>query len=340
MKDVRVHAVILADESGERLWPLSRKTHPKQTLPFIQDTSLLEQTIERISSHIPQQRRWIVTNVECEDFIVEKVGSLVAGVIVEPEFRDTAAAMLLATSLILQQDPDAILLFLPSDHYIPQKELFLEFVHHAIDYVSTHEKITFFGVRPLHPTADYGYIEYALTDTYPCKVKNFYENPTTESAYGYFRAGCIWNTRISAMSGKVFVNIVKEIAIEVFEAVTNYVEGCGDYAEAPSLSFESLFINNTDYITVLPSDFIWQDIGNLEKFLSLKNSLHSEENLIQIDAKDNLVEAEGSLVAVVGVDNICVIKKDDILLIVHRDQVEKVKQIIDTLKKGHKEEYL
>ncbi len=340
MKDVRVHAVILAGEKGELLWPLSRKNHPKQTLPFIEDTSLLEQTIERIAFHIPKQRRWIVTNVEYQDFIIEKLDHLVAGIIVEPEFRDTASAMMLAASLITQQDPDALLLFLPSDHYIPQKDLFWEFVHHAVDYVSTYQKITLFALPALYPSTDYGYIECASQEDYPSLIKNFYKNPTLESAHKYFNLGYMWNTGIAVVEAKVFIDIVKKLSIEVFEAVSSYVEGCGNYSESPSLSFESLFVSGINYITALPFNFIWQDIGNLERFLSLKNALKPDENFIQIDAKDNLVEAEGSLVAVVGVDNLCIIKKDDILLIVHRDQVEKVKQIIDTLKKGHKEEYL
>ena len=126
----------------------------------------------------------------------------------------------------------------------------------------------------------------------------------------------------------------------MYDAVSDYVQGCGDYADAESISIDHGLLEKSNQITVLPVDFIWHDIANLETFLSLRNAFNTEDNIIQIDAKDNLIEAEDTLVAVVGVDNLCVIKKDDILLIVHRDQVEKVKQIIDTLKKGHKEEYL
>ncbi len=340
MNDIRVHAVILAGGNGEHLWPLSRKTHPKQTLPFLQNTSLLEQTIERISSYIPEQRRWIVTSAEHEDHILEKVGNLVAGVIVEPEARNTAPAMLLAALLIHQNDPDAVLLFLPSDHYIPQTNLFLEFVYHAIDFVAENEKITLFGLRPTHPSTSYGYIQYKADQLFPAPVVQFHEKPHSQSAQQYCDDGYLWNSGIVASHVQTFINISKEVAPEIYEAVSDYIQGCGDYADSPSVSVDYGIMEKTDKATVLPADFIWHDIGNLETFLSLRNAFQSEDNVIQIDAKDNLIEAEGLLVAVVGVDNLCVIQKDDILLIVHRDQVEKVKQIIDTLKKGHKEEYL
>ena len=340
MNDVRVHAVILAGGNGERLWPLSRKTHPKQTLPFLQESSLLEQTIERIASYIPEQRRWVLTSAEHEEHILEKVGNKIAGTIVEPEARNTGPAMLLAALLIQQSDPEAVLLFLPSDHYIPQKNLFLEFIEHGIDYVAEHQKITLFGLRPTHAATSYGYIEYTETGTFPTTVSLFHEKPTEELAEYYCENGYLWNSGIVAVRAQTLIDSIKKVAPEMYDAVSDYVQGCGDYADAKSISIDHGLLEKSNQITVLPVDFIWHDIANLETFLSLRNTFNNEDNIIQIDAKDNLIEAEDTLVAVVGVDNLCVIKKDDILLIVHRDQVEKVKQIIDTLKKGHKEEYL
>lgn len=340
MNDIRVHAVILAGENSEYLWPLSRKTHPKQTVPFLQNISLLEQTIERISSYIPEQRRWIITSPEHEENILDKVGNSIAGVIVEPESRNTAASMLLAALLIHQNDPDAVLLFLPSDHYIPQKNLFLEFVYHAVDFVAEYEKITLFGLRPTHASTKYGYMQYERERLFPAVVTQFYEKPHKDNAQQYFEQGYLWNSGIILSHIQTFITLIQEVAPEVYQAVSDYIQGCGDYADSPSIPFDYEILEKTDKATVLPADFIWHDIGNLEAFLSLRNAFHSDDNVIQIDAKDNLIEAEGLLVAVVGVDNLCVIQKDDILLIVHRDQIDKVKQIIDTLKKGHKEEYL
>lgn len=340
MNKSQVHAVVLAGGSGDRLWPLSRKKRPKQLLPFIKHKSLLEQTIERIAPLVPLENRWVMTTEEHEEAIGKRIEALVPHILVEPEARNTAGAMMLAALMVEERDPNATLLFLPADHYIPQTEKFLEFMNHALDFASNNEVITMIGLKPTYPATGYGYISYDHTAPFPAPVHAFHEKPDLDLAKEYVEKSYLWNSGMFVAHVKTFLTICQEAAPEVFEAVAHFVHGSGEYSAVPSISIDYAVIEQTIKRAVLPADFVWCDVGNLDTFLSLRGEQEKEQPVIEIDAKDNLVEASDFLVALVGVENICVVQKDDIFLVVHRDHVEKVKRVIDILKKDHHEDYL
>lgn len=339
MKSITVHGIILAGGSGDRLWPISRKKRPKQLLPFLQQKSLLDQTIDRIAPLIPFENRWVMTAQEQVEAIEEKIAQSVNHILVEPESRNTAAAMMLAALLVEEKDPEAVLVFMPADHYIPQTEKFLEFINHAVDYAAENSVITLLGLKPSYPATGYGYVSYDHHASFPAPVHAFHEKPDLATAKEYIQKGYLWNSGMFVAKAATFLEICQETAPSIFNGVAHFVHGEGDYHTVPADSIDYAVIEKTTRRAVLPADFVWCDVGNLETFLSLRGHA-DDQNIVEIDAKDNLVEVSDSLVALVGVENLCVVQKDDILLVVNRDQVEKVKRVIDVLKKEHYEDYL
>ncbi len=340
MKHTKLYGVVLAGGEGTRLWPLSRKRRPKELLSFIREASFLEQSITRISSLIPLSQRWAITTDEQSEAIQLAVGDQVGTIITEPDARGTAASLTLTCLLIAQQDPDAVVVFLPTDHYIPQTQKFLEFITHAIDFTATSSQITLLGLKALYPTVDYGYIAYKDGSTFPAPVQFFHEKPPAQFCAQYVQEGWLWNSGIVVTQVGTFLETCKIVAPELFQSVFAYLFEDGDYYGVPQGSVGTLILEKAMNCSVLPADFVWCDVGNLESFLSLRDQMSGQQNVVTIDAQDNLVEVQDSLVALVGVDNLCVVQNDDVLLVVNRNQLDKIKLVIEVLKRQHNEDYL
>ncbi|MDR3551345.1 MAG: sugar phosphate nucleotidyltransferase, partial [Candidatus Babeliales bacterium] len=150
MNSSHVYCVILAGGIGERLWPLSRQNKPKQLLKIQDDQTLLDQAIERVALVISQSNIFISTTQQHKETIEDLFGNRIGGVIIEPGLRNTAPAILLCCLQLYQKDPEAIILFLPADPFIPQKEnaKFAQCLEYAFDFASQHDRITLLGVKP------------------------------------------------------------------------------------------------------------------------------------------------------------------------------------------------
>jgi mannose-1-phosphate guanylyltransferase/mannose-6-phosphate isomerase len=334
------YVVIMAGGSGERLWPLSRRKRPKQTLNFKDQQSLLEKTIERIQALVPISERIIVTAQDQVDSIEASVGDLVGAIIAEPVARNTAAAFILAAALVHQEDPEAVIMFTPCDHYIPQTEKYIGFMEHAFDRAANSSDLVLLGLTPHYPATGYGYIAPAQQDSFPAAVEKFHEKPTALLAEEYCVNGYLWNSGIIVARASVFLQTAHHTAPDVYAAVYAYIQEDAPYENIPKISVDYAILEKAKNCVVLPADLAWCDVGNLETFLSLKDQQYDQSHVVSIDSKNNLVEVEDMLVALVGMENVCVIQNDNILLVVNRDQVEKVKMVLDVLKAEQHEEYL
>lgn len=349
-----VYFVILCGGAGTRLWPLSRKNRPKPLLPFLHNTSLLEQTIDRI---IPLAKNkyhiGVVTTKEQIPEIRKTLGEKIGFGIVEPSSQNTGPAILYACLEIEKKDPNAIVVFLPADHFIPETEKFHLYVQKAIDHAKTHESIVTLGLMPTHPASGYGYIQAGAAHMGKTKIDNihfeagksynvtkFHEKPSKEKAKSYIeQKNMFWNLGIFAGKVDLFLQEYEEHAQEMVICVATYHQTRQGYEAAPKLSIDHAIMEHSKNISVIPCDFIWNDVGNLETFLSLQQKYNQEQatNVIEVDGKNNIAQTNKKVVSFIGVDDLCVIEDGDVLVIAKRDQVDKIKDVREKVEVNQKD---
>jgi len=331
-----VYCVLLAGGNGERLWPLSTHSKPKQLLTLGGTKTLLEQAVERAQHLVCNERIFVSTTEHHAALIKATLGNSFGGVIVEPVARNTAPAFLLSCLEIYKKDPDAVVVFAHADAFIPKVEPYVEFLHHAIDFAQTSDRITLLGLRPTYPATGYGYIGYHKTElSAPFPVTSFKEKPSEVIAREYVQSGTmLWNIGIFCARVEIFLQQFQEHAPEVYAGVTAYCAGTRSYDQIPAASVDCAVMEKSDRISVLPVDFVWYDVGNVEVFLTLQEQFSDARNtVIAIDAHNNLVDAGGIPVALVGVDDLCVVRTDQALLITKRGDSEKVKLALQEFKR-------
>jgi len=344
MQNSNIYFVILAGGSGTRLWPLSRADKPKQFLAVGSNKTLIDQAIDRICDIAPQENIWISTTAKHVENINTYVGHRIGNIVVEPGMRNTAPAILLACLEIQKVNPNASIIFLPSDPFIPNKEKFVSYVQQAIEFIEQNNKITLFGIQPTYPATGYGYIEFDNTKSKsaPYPVLKFHEKPKLELAQKYVKKdNMAWNMGMFCAKVDVFVQEFKTHAPEIFQGVTDCVHGNGDYNTVKADSIDYAVMEKSSNTYVIPADFPWCDVGNIEVFLTIEQQNGQlKNNTLSVDSQNNLVKVKDKLVALVCVDNLCVVETDDILLITQRDKAEQVKQIVQQLKDSNNTEYL
>lgn len=339
------YCVILAGGGGTRLWPLSRANKPKQFLTLHTGQTLLEHTLERMRGVMVPENIWISTTQDYVLLIKEYAASHAGPIVIEPGARNTGPSILLSCLNLYEQDPDAIVMFLPADHFIPSQQQFLPYVERAMNYASTSDRIVLFGLKPQYPATGYGYIEFddALdtAESEPHAVKKFHEKPSSEVAHEYCQQGnMLWNIGMFCAHVTVFMHEFQRLAPDVYEAVLAYKKGERAYEDARAISIDHLIIEKSECVSVFPVTFEWFDIGTLEPFLSVRAQVESASRVVSVDSKNNVVHVNDKLVALVGVENLCVVQSGDTLLIVQRDHMQKVTQVVQRLKQSGSHDFL
>jgi len=328
---MKVTNVILSGGVGSRLWPLSRKSMPKQYLPIFDGKSLFELTVKRNQAVCDQllvvggidnyQLSRDHLNLSSPEGFVE---------VVEACPRNTAAAIAFASFSVNKED---ILLITPSDHLIEGDELYEEALNKAIQLAKEGYIVTF-GLVPTKPETGFGYIEYSGNE-----VISFREKPTLEMAEEFIQKGnFLWNSGMFCFSAGLYLEELKKYAPEVYstalEAFKKSKNGflpLEECLQIPSISIDYAVMEKSDKIKVVPSSFTWSDMGSFEAlydFTRERKGNYTSTNLA-INSKKH--------VEFIGVDNIILIETDDAILVLNKDNAQEVKKVYERLEKENPE---
>jgi len=342
-----VYFVILAGGNGERLWPLSSEERPKQLIPFLSSKSLLEQTIDRVSSLVEdEQQILVVTNKKQEELVSKAVGGKVGQILSEPCLRNTGPAILWVACQIAKKDPEGVMVVLPSDHFIPDTEKFEGLLEKAVDYAKNNNKIVTFGLKPRYPATGYGYIQAAgdsLTNDSASEcfsVAKFHEKPAKDVANLYVqRNDMFWNIGIFTAQVKMFLREYEYLAFELFDRMQKYFVGEIDYNDLPNISIDYAVMEKSDDVVVFSADFDWYDVGDINTFLTLELQYSNKiQPIISVESSGNLASSNsGKLVAFVGINDLCVVETDDVILVMSKEKAGLVKNAIPKAKNIFKE---
>ena len=315
--------VILSGGVGSRLWPLSRKARPKQYIPLFEQKSLFELTVER--NKAVTSKTLMVGSIQNVDLASPFLPEGRSATIIEAKPRNTAAAIAFAA---LAADPDDILIVTPSDHLIENQEAYEAILQKGIAYAEQDYLVTF-GIQPTRPETGYGYIEYQDND-----VLSFREKPNVDTAKEFLKKGnFLWNSGIFCFKASVYLEELFRFEPKVYRASKEAFESAVDGVlseelsmKIPSKSIDYAVMERSERIKVLPSHFIWSDMGSFD---SLYDYLATKGH--EVDANGNMVIGSKKHVSFLGVEDTLIVDTEDAILVVRRDLSQDVKHLYEDL---------
>ncbi|MBN1283881.1 MAG: mannose-1-phosphate guanylyltransferase [Anaerolineae bacterium] len=358
------YALIMAGGGGTRLWPLSRRDRPKQTLALIDSRTMFQISVERLAPLFEPEQIFVVTGEPHLDTLREQAPDIpVKNFIVEPARRDTGPAAGLGTLYISKHDPDAVIAILTADHHIAYPERFRQVLAAAYT-LAQRDYIVTLGIPPAFPSSGYAYLRRGVwldeVEGFPCyKVTNLYEKPEPDIAAKFLLAGnyswnsgmLIWRAQLALESyrlrqpvlGAIFDRVGPVIGTPEYEAVLEQW-----FPAAPKLSVDKAIMQDATNMVVLTADIGWSDVGSWTTLYDVmrpdedadENVLHQNTpSGIQLRTRGTLIISK-RLVVTIGVEDIVIVDTDDVLLVCRRNQSEDVRQVVEMLREWGLEEYL
>lgn len=358
--DSKLYPVILSGGSGSRLWPLSRAHYPKQLLPLSGANTMLQDTALRVSDATRYHAPLIIANNEHRFIVAEQLQQADVSpraIVLEPLGRNTAPAVTIAALMLQQDDPDAVMVLLPSDHVVGDLRGFESAVASAAAAARAGKLVTF-GITPRHPETGYGYIRQgaalaALEGAF--SVSGFVEKPDLPTAESYLSAGnYLWNSGMFVLSARVYLDEIGRLAPEILAQSQLALEKSfrdldfvrldePSFAACPSDSIDYAVMEHTGNAAVVPADFGWNDVGAWPALWDIgekdaEGNVSAGDSLLR-DVTNSYIRGEDDrLIAAVGLEDMIVVSTDDALMIAPKNRAGEVKDLVESLKASGRSE--
>lgn len=353
----KIVPVIMSGGAGSRLWPLSRRAEPKQFLPLVTDKTMLQETVARFEGDLYHDPVFIcnASHAELISFQMKHMGRDIGAIIIEPEGRNTAPCAVAAALHAAKIEENSLFLLVPADHHISKPEAFRRAVAAGAP-VATKGHLVTFGMMPDHPATGFGYIrkgESLAPGTFG--VDEFVEKPPLDVAASYVESGqYVWNSGIFLFNSATLLAEMTSYSPEIetyarLSYETAIIEDKHIYLDAehfskiPSAPVDKAVMEHTKKAAVIPCELGWHDIGSFKALHELRagaDGMAISGDVIAEQTADALIDTDGPLVSVVGLDNIAVIVKEGRVLVLNLEAAQDVKAVVETLKSQNKTEFL
>lgn len=347
-KNDNYYAIIMAGGVGSRFWPLSKASYPKQFHDILgAGETLIERTFGRLSQTVPADNVLVLTNEKYKALVNDQLPKVKdQNIVLEPAMRNTAPCILLAALKIYKNNPDAVMIVAPSDHWIEDEKSFLndlETGFQACEQDASEERLLVtLGIEPTFPHTGYGYIQYTAGDSAVKQVKAFKEKPDYETAKQFLAEGNYsWNAGIFIWSARAIIEAFEKYLPEMYglfnsgyEALNTDAEAdfiAENYAKAENISIDYGILEKSKNVGVIPATFDWSDLGawgalydNLEK--DEAENVVVNARCIKKDVRGNLIRSDkGKVVVVEGLEDYIIVDSKDVLVIMPKAKEQDVK---------------
>lgn len=352
------YGIIMAGGVGSRFWPVSTKSFPKQFHDMLgTGDTLIQKTFKRLSALIPKENILVLTNEIYKDLVLGQLSEITENqVLLEPAMRNTAPCILYAALKIAKQNPNAVMLVAPSDHWIEDEISFGNNVQTAFNFCNQNNALVTLGIKPTFPNTGYGYIEFDNASNELKIVSQFREKPDYETAKSFLEQGnFLWNAGIFIWSVASLIEAFEKYQTKLFhlflkgESVYNtndeYQFILDNYVLAENISVDYAIMEQSDNVYVLPATFDWNDLGT---WGSLYDKLEKDENnnaivntrLQSIDAFGNMIKTRTNKIVVVdGISDYIIVDENEVLLIFPKEKEQQIKEVLKATTDKFGEQY-